>query len=162
MSNKTNEANRNYTPLKNDYQSQKTSDEVARSPQKSLENIENTRLITNTPPPKYIREKWKFIKFKRTVQKQGYTSARLMAKSLGVGKDTILAWTNLPVIQEALKQDLHNYTSKISKSKDWKAQAYLLDKIIEDKKEEAIINLTNLIQVNTIENKKNKIGDSTL
>lgn len=112
---------------------------------------ENNKLQNNAiKPPGFIKEKWKYIKFKRTVEKNGYTSARLMAQSIGVHKDTISKWLRTPAIQLAMAQTINSYVSDIQSSKDWKAKAYLLDKIVpSDKEIDGHIDLKQLIVINT-------------
>ena len=105
----------------------------------------------NLQAPQFVKKKWTLLKFKRMILKGNFTSARLTAKILGVDKRTIEQWLHLPVIQSALASEINNFTSKIGKSKDWKAQAYLLDKIIDDDKdrEESKQDLKQLIVINT-------------
>lgn len=134
---------------------------------KTTETVEETQqettITTNQKQPSYIRKKLIFNKFVKLVKKGGYTSARLIAKSLGVHKDTILEWSNTSKVKEALGTDIATYVLNIKRNKDWKASAYLLDKVLDqDKGTEQTINLTNLIQVNTIESNKNNKGDTTL
>jgi len=51
----------------------------------------------------------------------------------------------------AMNDETTSFISDISKSKQWQAKAYLLDKL-EDKDniKDSAINLTNLIQINTV------------
>ena len=141
-------ADESIKPTENAYQSQTILHEA---PNYLLKEDEKSILPRGIKPPTYIRHKWKYIKFKRLVKKGSYTSARLMAKILQVDKDTIYKWLMTKPIQEALASEINNFTSKIGKSKDWKAQAYLLDKIIDDDKdrEESKQDLKQLIVINT-------------
>jgi hypothetical protein len=84
------------------------------------------------------------------ILKGGFVSARLTAQTLGVDKRTIEGWLQLPVIQRALASDINNFTKNIKKSKDWKAQAYLLEKAmaIQDEKD-STTDLKQLIVINT-------------
>ena len=105
---------------------------------------------SNKMLPQYVRKKWTLIKFKRMITKGGFVSARLTAKTLGVDKRTIEGWLQLPVIQKALASDINEYTKNIRKSKDWKAQAYLLDKVIDqDDTKGSTTDLKQLIVINT-------------
>ena len=125
-------------------------------PQIVTKPTQNTSVVVtqndNSLDNSFIRKKWTFQKFKRLIKKGSYTSARLAAKALGVDRRTILDWENRPEILNLLQQDVHEFTSKIRKNKDWKAQAYLLDKITDtEDKEDKTVNISNLIQVNTLQ-----------
>lgn len=157
-----------FTPLpkrlENTYQTKEnTTKTTTKTNELSVEAITKDTIISNQKPPSYIRKKLLYNKFVKLVKKGGYTSSRLIAKSLGVHKDTIMEWSNTSKVKEALSEDVASYVKNIKVNRDWKAQAYLLDKITEDDdKTEQVINLTNLIQVNTIESNKNNKGDTTL
>ena len=132
---------KNYTPIKTDYQSQSN---IIKPQEIIPETPKEIGIISGQTPPKYIRKKYKFNKFLKVIKKGGYTSARLIAQSLDIDKDTILSWTNHPRVIEALGMDIVSYVKDIKKSHDWKAKAYLLDKLTPQD------NTTN-IQVNTLE-----------
>ena len=120
---------------------------------KALEEIKTDLVETKTnklQAPQYVKKKMTLLKFKRMIKKGSFVSARLSAKILKVDKRTIEQWLLLPVIQEVLASEVHDFTSKIRKSKDWKAQAYLLDKIIDEKTEEGSkTDLRQLIVINS-------------
>ena len=117
---------------------------------KGLKEVQNWNNNSNKIMPQYVRKKWSLIKFKRMIKKGGFTSARLASKTLGVDKRTIEKWLKLPVIQKALLSDIANYTKQIKKSKDWKAQAYLLDKTLDISEDKTPINdLKQVIVINT-------------
>lgn len=100
--------------------------------------------------PQYVRKKWSLVKFKRMIKRGGFVSARLTAKTLGVDKRTIEKWLQLPMIQRALVSDISSFTKTIKKSKDWKAQAYLLEATMDtDKGKGDTSDLKQLIVINT-------------
>jgi len=108
-----------------------------------------TELVSNNSP-KFIKKKWKFIKFKRLVARGGYTSAKLIAQSLGVSRETIFSWMNTKAIQDAAASDINDYVKNIKKAKDWKSKAYLLDKVLESgDKQGQKSDLNQLIVINT-------------
>lgn len=119
--------------------SQKTDVKSPISVNKEQETIENGVVVSENKQAMiphndntFIRKKWTYQKFKRLIKRGSYTSARMTAKILGVDKRTILEWENRKEIQELLRMDVEHFVSRIKKAKDWKASAYLLDKI-EDK-----------------------------
>lgn len=97
-----------------------------------------------------IIKKKQYRAFNRLVKEGKYTSAVMSAKILGVDKNTIMSWLKTPKIIKAMEHDVNNYVSKIQSSKDWKAQAYLLDKLEGNKEEqETKQELKQLIVINT-------------
>lgn len=99
-----------------------------------------------------IRKKREFKIFLRLIKQGKFTSAMITSKILGVNRMTIQSWLSMPRVKEAMNTEVNTYVNKISSSKDWKAQAYLLDKTLEhnDKDNISSVNLTNLIQINTV------------
>lgn len=121
----------NFTPLPT-----KTQQQSNNSEQKPLEAVsieeQNIKPIPIQNQQGFIRHKWAYIKFKRAIKKGNFVTASLTAKTLGVDRRTIQDWSNKPEIQRLLEENIDNYVNKIGKSKDWKAQAYLLDKVLDD------------------------------
>ena len=133
------------------------------SPLQVIEQTENkednalinppSKIIQNPPEDKtvIIRKKREYKAFMKLIKQGKYTSAYMTSKILGVDKGTIQSWLHTPKVLECMDSEINNYISKISVSKDWKAQAYLLDKVThEDSKEESTTSLQNLIQINVI------------
>ena len=107
---------------------------------------EITQNDTEVTPYKVI----KYRKFIKILQSQGYTTARLMAKTLEVNDHTILKWLKTSKAQLALENDINSYVKTIQSSKDWKAHAYLLDKVTnKEHKDSPVSDLKQLIVINT-------------
>ena len=98
-----------------------------------------------------IRKKAQFRSFMKLIKDKKYTSAILTSRILGVDKNTITSWLEHKQVRELMAQTYNSYIDDIAVSKDWKAKAYLLDKLEgQDKTEQQSVNLTNLIQINTV------------
>jgi hypothetical protein len=95
----------------------------------------------------FIRKKRQYRMFIKLVREGKYTSARLVSKALGVDNNTVLSWLNTKRVQACMDKEISNYVSRIAGSKDWKAQAYLLDKAIGQDKEEKIIDIQNIVLI---------------
>ena len=124
---------------------------------KIVNNGENTvvtapSLVNESPQDKMllIRNKRAYNSFKSMVKRGKFTNAVISSKLLGVTRQTIVSWLNTKPIIEAMNEDVNKYISTIASSKDWKAQAYLLDKVIDNDKNtsEHTTTLNNLIQIN--------------
>lgn len=119
-------------------------------PQKDIKEVREWNGNSNKIVPQYVRKKWTLVKFKRMIKKGGFISARLTAKALGVDKRTIEKWLQLPAVQRELASSISLYTKNIQKSKDWKAHAYLLEKVTGLDEEKSPTNdLKQLIVINT-------------
>lgn len=141
---------------------------VENPPIQSVNEVENGKIIENngeisayhapsltnqTPQDNkaiLIRKKREYKAFLRLIKQGKYTSAQITSKLLGVDRSTILEWLHTPMVLQCMNEEVEGYVSKISSSKDWKAQAYLLDKVIDNdsKSEQSNTTLTNLIQIN--------------
>jgi len=139
------------------------------SPQKPLESTiiekeavnseikptENTSpVVVDNPPINkgiIIRKKRQYKAFIKLIKAGKYTSAVISSRILGVDKNTIREWSNTKLALQAMNDETTSFISDISKSKQWQAKAYLLDKL-EDKDniKDSTVNLTNLIQINTV------------
>ncbi len=103
------------------------------------------------PPLQNITKKKQYKQFYKLVKAGKFTTAILSAKTIGVTRQTIGEWLDTPIIQKALQEDVDEYVRKIKTSQDWKASAYLLDKVT-DKDTNAASqtpNLKQLIVINT-------------
>ena len=97
-----------------------------------------------------IVKKRQYKAFMKLVKDGKYTSAMISARLLGVTRQTIMSWIATPKVQKIMNEEVDNYVSKIQSSKDWKAQAYLLDKLEGTKEEqETKQELKQLIVINT-------------
>ena len=144
----------NATPLKENIT------EVTKTVTNQLQTNDKSNEITNQDN---IHNKRVYKKFLKQIKGKRAINGVILADILGVARQTIYKWLDTPSAMEILQQNINEYTTKIGNSKDWKASAYLLDKLYNNKDKEAQqINLTNLIQVNTIESNKKDKGDTTL
>jgi len=136
----------------------------AESIQKPIEIVNNNQEQLNPiMPTKVIRLKKQYRDFMKLIKANKFVTAIQSARIIGVDQRTISEWLETPKALKLMNETSDKYIKDIEQNKDWKAKAYLLDKIEGTTKDkEAAINLTNLIQVNTIENKKDITGDSTL
>lgn len=130
-------------------------------PLQGIDNTENSTENTITIPPSQviqnppedkvilIRKKREYKAFMKLIKQGKYTSAYMTSKLLGVDKGTIQSWLHTPKVLEVMNSEIDSYVSRINVSKDWKAQAYLLDKL-EDKDniKDTPVTLNNLIQIN--------------
>lgn len=112
------------------------------SPQNKIESpLSNNELI--------IRKKKQYRQFIKLIKEGKFTTAMLTSKLLGVQRNTIMEWLETPKVKAVMNEEVNTFVSKISTSKDWKAQAYLLDKLDDkDSTKDTPITLNNLIQIN--------------
>jgi len=114
---------------------------------------QNASILSNNENPKdlIIRNKKAYKRFIKLVKTGKFTTAMLSAKLIGVQRNTIMEWLKTKAVMAVMNEEINTYISKISGSKDWKAQAYLLDKTLgdDDKEKDTTVQLTNLIQINT-------------
>jgi hypothetical protein len=132
----------------------KTAKNIYKTIQKLQENDTELSAVDNatiTPKqPKYIKKKKEYRTFIRLIKANKFTTAILTAKTLGVERNTINQWLSTKPCVLAMNETISKYISDIEVSKDWKAKAYLIDKIIpDDKKEENTVDLKQLIVINT-------------
>lgn len=148
---------------------QQTQSNFTKLPAEWVNSEENTQsqtnpIMTQNTPDKelFIRKKRVYNSFIRLIKKGKFTSALLTAKALNIDKHTIYKWLNTKRVQDALNKEVENYVDNISSSKDWKAQAYLLDKATQqDKEDTKQVDITNLIQVNVQPNTPTTYIDTT-
>lgn len=132
-----------------------------KTPVKVKETTQNIQeksnsIVNQTPPEEKAIQLQRIVKKKqyRALQKMiregKYTSAMVSARILGVDKTTILSWLKTPKLLRIMEDEVNNYVGKIQQSKDWKAQAYLLDKLEGTKEDqETKQELKQLIVINT-------------
>jgi hypothetical protein len=77
----------------------------------------------------YLRKRKEYARFKQLIRQGRYTTGVLASKACGVSRETITTWLNTKEVHDLFIQTADLYVSRIEVSKDWKAQAYLLDKI---------------------------------
>ncbi len=129
---------------------------ITNSKENVLNNVENGQIIKQNPSQilsneipidDHIHNKKAFRRFIKLIKEDKFTSAIITARTLGIGRATVYHWLSRPKVQELLEGTIDQYVSKIEKSKDWKAQAYLLDKLTPQDKEAPEIDIQNLILV---------------
>lgn len=126
----------------------KTSTQPTENPPKEvtmqrIETIKPASLVKNNDDADrdiIIRKKRAYKIFLKLIKENKYTSAYATAKILGIQPLTIAKWMQTKQAIEAMNSKVSEYVSKIEASPDWKAQAYLFDKIMpnEDKPTTAI------------------------
>lgn len=129
--------------------------------------IQSEKPLLNQSPPEdkviLIRKKREYKAFMKLIKQGKYTSAYMTSKLLGVDKNTILQWLHTPKVLEVMNNEIDSYVSRINVSKDWKAQAYLLDKLEgTDSTKDTQVSINNLIQVNTVAPSTTKSGTVTI
>jgi len=127
--------------------------------------IPPSQVIQNPPEDKsiLIRKKREYKAFMKLIKQGKYTSAYMTSKLLGVDKGTIQSWLHTPKVLEVMNTEIDSYVSRINVSKDWKAQAYLLDKLEDkDSTKDSTVNINNMIQVNTVAPSTTKQGTVTI
>ena len=118
----------------------------------NIQTVSNspTSIVTNNnndDRDMIIRKKRAYKIFLRLIKENKYTSAYATAKMLHIQPLTIAKWLQTKQAIEAMNSKVSEYVAKIEASPDWKAQAYLFDKIMptEDKTSVAIqINMPSL------------------
>lgn len=95
-------------------------------------------------------KKKEYRRFIKLIKEGKYTTAIMTAKILGVTRQTISVWLQTPRAIQAMNEEVNQYVAKIKSSNDWKASAYLLDRITpEDEHETKGIDLHQLIVIKT-------------
>jgi len=130
---------------------------VEQTPPEALENvqIENGFIEKVAPNPTNVLEvrknKKEFRIFLKLIKSGKLTTAIMASKVVGVSRQTIGKWLQTKSAKALLDQELDDRLSTISKSKDWKAHAYIIDKITEEDKntDKASVDLKQLIYINT-------------
>ena len=131
---------KNYTPLPERIKTNENKTNPAEIMEGTVTNpasIDNNQL-------QYIRDKKKYKTFLKLIKKNKFTTAILAAEICGTTRQTIGKWLETPLAIKVMNSTLDNYISKVEGSKDWKAQAWLVDKL--HKKDD----ITN-IQVNMLD-----------
>jgi hypothetical protein len=80
-----------------------------------------------------VMKKKQYRQFYKMVKQGKFTTALLSARILNVDRHTIAKWLETPKIKEAMERELQFNVDQIRANKDWKANAYLIDKISPDK-----------------------------
>ena len=100
--------------------------------------------------PTHIKKKIEYNAVLRALKKKDFTTAYMLAKTLRVSPEQVNKWLRTPKAIKIMQEDVNYYVTKIKKSKDWKASAYLLDKVtgVDDVKANAstMIGLNIIVQ----------------
>jgi len=100
--------------------------------------------------PQRINKTKEYKTFIKLIKKDKFTTAMYTAKLLGVTRQTIATWLRTPSVIKAMNSTIEEYIEDIEQSKDWKAKAYLMDKLEGNKEEqESKQELKQLIVINT-------------
>jgi hypothetical protein len=92
-----------------------------------------------------IYKKNKYTKLIKLIKMGNFVSVRITAQAIGVSPQTLQEWLKTPSIIEAVREEIDSYVSKIRTNTDWKAQAYLLDKITKAEEHGSAIQINNFI-----------------
>lgn len=88
----------------------------------------------------------------KLIRANKFITSLYTSKLIGVSRQTISQWLDIPIVKKEMERAINSYISKIEESKDWKVSAYLLDKASESsisEKESNKVDLSNLIIVHT-------------
>ena len=100
--------------------------------------------------PQRINKTKEYKTFIKLIKKDKFTTAMYTAKLLGVTRQTIATWLRTPSVIKAMNSTIEEYIEDIEQSKDWKAKAYLMDKLEGNKEEQnSKQELKQLIVINT-------------
>lgn len=80
----------------------------------------------------YVRKKREYRIFIKMIKAGKISKAIATAKMIGVSYNTVREWLKTPAAIRASEDSIDKYIQIIESSKDWKAAAYLLDKITGD------------------------------
>ena len=127
---------------------------MGKSLTKAKESVSNgNELTTNKLDnnlPQRINKTKEYKTFIKLIKKDKFTTAMYTAKLLGVTRQTIATWLRTPSVIKAMNSTIEEYIEDIEQSKDWKAKAYLMDKLEGNKEEQdSKQELKQLIVINT-------------
>jgi hypothetical protein len=105
----------------------------------------SNEIIDTGKPLAFLRKKREYRQFLKLIKSKKTIPATILAQTLGVNIITIREWLNTPRALEVLASDINYHLNYISKSKDWKAHAWVIDRISPQDK------TTTNIQVNTLD-----------
>lgn len=94
---------------------------------KPVENPISIQSIQGQNPP--VKKINKIIKYKKLLKilKEGkYISARITAKALGIGKDTLLEYLKTPKAQQIAINEINESVQVMKKSEDWRSHDRLI------------------------------------
>jgi hypothetical protein len=92
-----------------------------------------------------IYKKSKYTKLIKLIKLGNFVSVRITAQAIGISPQTMQEWLKTPSIIEAIREEIDCYVNKIRTNTDWKAQAYLLDKITKTEEHGTAIQINNFI-----------------
>jgi len=121
-------------------------------PNVQIADESNSKVAPNVTNVLEVRKnKKEFRIFLKLIKSGKLTTAIMASKVVGVSRQTIGKWLQTKSAKALLDKELDDRLSTISKSKDWKAHAYIIDKITEEDKntDKASVDLKQLIYINT-------------
>lgn len=122
---------------------------------KILKENDNNSGKTLIPKIDYLnnnitKNKKEYRAFIRLLKANKMTTGVLASQIIGVSRQTISKWLQTPLALKVLSDTLNNRIKVIEKSKDWKAHAYLIDKLVgKQEQEQSTIDLKQMIVINT-------------
>ena len=119
--------NNNFTKLPNS---------ILNSKETAIKPVENQELSSPQVNLIHIREKRVYKQFLKELKGKRAINGVIMADILGVSRQTIYKWLTTPKAVSILQDNITNITNKIIDDPDWKASAYILDKLYDNSKEE--------------------------
>jgi len=132
------------TPTKPE-QKQPINNQIIKESIKNLKEANQNQDIEVNKNLQYITNKKAYKTFLRLVRDNKFTTAIVASEITGVTRQTISKWLETPLVRQVMNNTINRYVDKIAQARDWKASAYLIDKL--QGKEG---NTTN-IQVNTLD-----------
>lgn len=121
---------------------------------KMRQNIQQIR--TSHEPVVYKRRAYGLLK--KLIHEGKFSSLRMCARTIGVRPETVQSWLKMPEIQRLLADDIDIHIQAIERSKDWKAHAYLLERLIGEMKQTG--RTTSVVTVYTDKKKYQISGQS--
>lgn len=99
-------------------------------------------------PLAFIRRKREYKIFIKLIKAGKVATAVSTARTLGVAYNTVRDWLKTPKAIQAAQENIDIYVQTIERSKDWKAAAYLLDKITGDSEKTPTGSTQNITIIN--------------
>lgn len=130
---------------------EKKEEKIIELNEKNKNTVTGSHTDTEVYNPAYIKKKIAYNAFLKALKRNNFTTGYMLSKALGVDPQTINLWCRTPKAIKIMQEDIDKYVNKISSAKDWKASAYLLDKITNTGEEDKS-HATNLIGLSIVIN----------
>jgi hypothetical protein len=124
---------------------------VANNDPEGIKQTDSKNALNTTESKEVIiRKKRQYNAFIKLIKQGKYTTGVLTARILGVDNHTISKWLNTSKVKLLMNNTYNKYINDIEQSKDWKAKAYLIDKLEGiDKEKLHNTDMKQLIVINT-------------